>query len=216
MNCTNFFSKIHPGDEKKIFLTSDTHHFHKNILKYCSRPWDTVEEMNEALIKNWNSVVGKDDHVYHLGDFCFGNIEKWNTVLEYGVLNGHIHLILGNHDYTRVFKEGVKTERFDEILPQKTLFIDGWTVYLNHFPYLDFSNNIDHKVMQLHGHVHYNGKSNGTLTPERVALFQSNQYDVGVDNNNYTPISWNDVLKKIEFQIENNVNMSYWYDDGVV
>ena len=95
MNKSDFITKINPEDVGKIFFTSDTHFFHKNIIKYCNRPFGSVEEMNEALVANWNSVVGPDDHVYHLGDFCFGNVEKWNWCLEPGRLNGHIHLILG-------------------------------------------------------------------------------------------------------------------------
>lgn len=206
-----YITKLDRGDMNRMWLTSDSHWSHSNILKYCVRPWDTVEEMNQALIDNWNSVVGPDDHVYHLGDFCFGNVEKWNAILEPGVLNGHIHLILGNHDPTRLYRNGVNIGRFSEITYQKLLFVDGWTVYLNHFPFLDFSNNLDYKVISLNGHVHYNGLTNGTLNDEKIKMFQPNQYDVGVDNNNYTPISWEQVIEKIKYQIENNVNMSCWY-----
>lgn len=156
--------------------------------------------MNEALVKNWNSVVGPDDHVYHLGDFCFGNVEKWNWCLEPGRLNGHIHLILGNHDPERVFRSGTLIERFDSIDFQKVLIIEGWTVYLNHFPFLDFSNNIDHKVMQFYGHTHEGPFTVGTLTAEKLKNIRWNQYNVGVDNNDYTPISWNKCLEKITNQ----------------
>lgn len=196
MTQSPYFEKIQ--DTKRIFLTSDTHFYHTNILKYCVRPWETVEEMNQALIDNWNSVVGKDDHVYHLGDFCFGNVEKWNSILEPGVLNGHIHLILGNHDYTRVFREGTRIGRFDEILPQKTLFIEGWTVYLNHFPFLDFSDNLDYQNCQLYGHTHENPITTGTMNKERLNMVQWNQYNVGVDNNDYRPISWEEAFNKIK------------------
>ena len=183
----DFVTKIENPD--KVFIVSDHHFFHNNIIKYCNRPFETVEEMNEVLVKNWNSVIGPDDHVYHLGDFCFGNVEKWNWCLEPGRLNGHIHLILGNHDPERVFRPGTLIERFDSIDFQKVLLIDGWTVYLNHFPFLDFSNNVDHKVMQLFGHIHSNPFSAGTITEEKMKSLKWNQYDVGVDNNDYRPIS---------------------------
>ena len=197
MNKSDYITKINPEEVGKIWLTSDTHFFHENILKYCNRPFGSVEEMNEALVKNWNSVVKPEDHVYHLGDFCFGNVAKWNWCLEPGRLNGHIHLILGNHDPERVFREGTKIERFDEICFQKVLIIEGWTVYLNHFPFASFSNNFDHKVMQLFGHIHSGPTGIGNVMMNGNTL-QWNQYDVGVDNNNYTPISWSEIKAKMK------------------
>ena len=195
-NKNDFITKIRPEEVGKIFFTSDTHFFHNNILKYCNRPFESVENMNEALVANWNSVVGPDDHVYHLGDFCFGNVEKWNWCLEPGRLNGHIHLILGNHDPERVFREGTMYGRFDSIDYEKILIIEGWTVILNHFPFLSFSNNIDHKVMQLFGHIHSGPDGIGNVMTGGKEL-QWNQYDVGVDNNNYTPVSWKQIKERM-------------------
>lgn len=89
--------------EKKIkyspdhtFFTSDTHFGHANIIRLCNRPFQNVEEMNEVLIENWNKVVSKDDTVFHLGDFAFGGSSVWNSIIPR--LNGHINLIIGNHD----------------------------------------------------------------------------------------------------------------------
>lgn len=197
MQKSDFITKIKPEEVGKIWLASDTHFFHENILKYCNRPFETVEAMNDALVANWNSVVKPDDHVYHLGDFCFGNVEKWNWCLEPGRLNGHIHLILGNHDPDRVFREGTLIERFDSIDYQKTLIIEGWTVILNHFPFLSFSNNLDHKAMQLFGHIHSGPDGIGNVMAGGKEL-QWNQYDVGVDNNNYTPVSWAQIKEKLK------------------
>ena len=56
-------------DGDKVFFTSDTHFNHTNIIQYCQRPFKSTDEMNEAMIDNWNSVVGEDDTVFHLGDF---------------------------------------------------------------------------------------------------------------------------------------------------
>ena len=79
-----------------IFFTSDNHFFHEKILEFEKeyRPFKTIEEHNEELIKRWNVKVGKRDVVYCLGDFCFGrkNLEIANE------LNGIKKLILGNHD----------------------------------------------------------------------------------------------------------------------
>ena len=211
MDKSNFITKIKQEDVSKIWFVSDTHYSHLNIIKYCNRPFGSVEEMNEALVNNWNSVVKPDDHVYHLGDFCFGNVEKWNWCLEPGRLNGHIHLILGNHDPERVFRDGTLIERFDSIDYQKILIIDGWTVILNHFPFLSFSNNFDHKVIGLSGHTHVGQLSSSVESYDKLnAMYKPNQYDVGVDNNNFTPVSWVEVKNKVTTQIENNVNLMYW------
>lgn len=79
-----------------IWLTSDTHFNHKNVIKYCNRPYQTVEDMNERLINNWNERVGIDDTVFHLGDFGFGNASKLADIRIR--LNGRIFFVLGNHD----------------------------------------------------------------------------------------------------------------------
>jgi calcineurin-like phosphoesterase family protein len=76
-----------------IFFTSDTHFGHKNIIKFSNRPFYSIEEMDEVLIQNWNNVVGKNDTIYHLGDFCFGNSKKYLKRL-----NGNIIRIKGSHD----------------------------------------------------------------------------------------------------------------------
>lgn len=212
MNKSDYITKIRPEEVGKIWLTSDSHFWHENILKYCNRPFGSVEEMNEALVNNWNSVVKPDDHIYHLGDFCFGNVEKWNWCLEPGRLNGHIHLILGNHDPERVFREGTLIERFDSIDFQKILIIEGWTVILNHFPFASFSNNYDHKVMALSGHTHVGQLSSSVESYDTLnTIYKPNQYDVGADNNNFTPVSWAEVKNKVTTQIENNVNLMHWF-----
>lgn len=81
-----------------IFFTSDTHWNHTNIIKYCNRPYETVEEMNEGLINNWNSQVKSNDLVFFLGDLLMGTNEKLLNALIKSI-NGNIILIRGNHDH---------------------------------------------------------------------------------------------------------------------
>src|SRR5687767_6005129 len=84
------------------FFTSDTHWGHKNIIKFCSRPYASVEEMDEAMITNWNDRVRPGDTVYHLGDFTFYRREdQQRRIID--SLNGNIKLILGNHDDDLVY-----------------------------------------------------------------------------------------------------------------
>ena len=69
------------SSKQGIRFTSDTHFGHNNIIKFCKRPWKTTEEMNEALIERWNSVVKPDDIVFHLGDFAFAANSRWKDCI---------------------------------------------------------------------------------------------------------------------------------------
>ena len=80
----------------KIFVIADTHFGHENIIKYCNRPFKTVKEMDEAMIKNWNETVTNKDVVIHLGDFGIGSKEYISSIVKR--LNGKKILIMGNHD----------------------------------------------------------------------------------------------------------------------
>lgn len=207
------FEQVKPlkfnSSEVNIFFTSDLHFGHKNIIKFCNRPWETTEEMDEALIANWNSVVGEEDIVFDLGDFAFATNGRWKELIQR--LNGKHYLILGNHDEKRW--PGDKTmELFYRVEQQMIIYIDNRCIYLNHYPYLCYGGswkNPEHAVWQLFGHLHLKPGTTGTDTP-RVDISFPYQYDVGTDLNNYTPISWKQVKEKIEYQIKNNVNVSHW------
>ena len=80
----------------KVFIISDTHFGHENIIKYCNRPFSSVEEMDEKMIKNWNETVSNNDVVLHLGDFGLGKKEYIASIVKR--LNGKKILIMGNHD----------------------------------------------------------------------------------------------------------------------
>lgn len=187
----------------KVFFTSDTHFCHANIIKFCGRPFKDVEEMNEKLIDNWNSTVGPNDIVYHLGDFCFAGSAAWHSLL--GQLNGRIHLILGNHDEKNI-RQGY-IQNFESVSYQQKLLIDGYNVYLNHYPYLCYPGYKPY-TMQLFGHIHSShNKFDGVDAQIAKNQLQPSQYDVGVDWNDFKPVSWEEVKCKIKYQKENNVNM---------
>lgn len=190
------------SSEVKIWFTSDTHFGHNNILKFCKRPWNTVEEMDEALINNWNTVVRPDDIVFHLGDFAFASNGRWKEIIQH--LNGHIYLIVGNHDEIRY--PGHQTfDLFEGVTTQLYLKIDNHHVYLNHYPFLCYGGTYrspEYCVWQLYGHVHTNSTDRTGKDDERVKLCFPYQYDVGVDNNNYTPVSWDQIQKIINKQIK--------------
>lgn len=180
--------EIETYGKKNLFFTSDTHFFHGRIIELCNRPFHSVEEMNEALITNWNRVVPCDGVVFHLGDFAFGGPDEWNSILDR--LNGEIHLILGNHDMRMARTEVM--DRFSEVTLQKIISVDGRKILLDHYPFLCYSGE-NRGEWQLFGHVH-SGEHNdkGADIPRLRHLFRT-QYDVGVDNNRFTPLSYGEL-----------------------
>lgn len=185
--------------DQNIFFTSDTHFWHDNIIKYCNRPFASSEEMNETIIKNWNAVVKPNDIVFHLGDFCFCSAEKFNEIFDR--LNGRIYLIIGNHDWKNL-KAGM-FKKFEGVYQQMAIRINKRHIYLNHFPFLCYSGSwrgVD-ATWQLFGHVHSSAANAGGLDNQRLVNLFPTQYDVGVDNNNYTPVSFEQVSKIIETQM---------------
>jgi calcineurin-like phosphoesterase family protein len=183
-------------DGSKVFFTSDTHFNHGNIIEYCQRPFKNVDAMNEKIINNWNSVVGEDDIVFHLGDFCLGGSAEWNKVLDR--LNGHIYLTYGNHDLKNI-RQGV-SDRFEYVGMQMRIEIGKQKIYLNHYPFLCFEGGYK-DVWQLFGHVHTR-KNNTGVDAGRLQYLYPTQYDVGVDNNDFTPVSYEQVRSIIKKQIE--------------
>ena len=178
-----------------LFFTSDTHFNHINILDYCQRPFANIEEMNETLIGNWNRVVGKNDIVFHLGDFSFGGAAYWNNILDQ--LNGKIYLVLGNHDLRNIRPSVLS--RFERVAMQMYIEVEEQPIYLNHNPFLCYGGSYDN-FWQLFGHVHTRKNNTGQDAPRLKMLFPT-QYDVGVDANNYTPVSFRQVKEIINQQI---------------
>ena len=155
----------------KTFLISDTHFGHTNIIKYCDRPFANVDEMDAALIKNWNSVVGPQDKVYHLGDVTLSAKKMW--IMDH--LNGTKILIKGNHD---IFPLKVYTPYFKDI--RATHELGGYI--LSHVPVHDsqkyrFDGNI-------HGHTH------------EKSLPDPWYYNISVEQINYTPITLEQAIKR--------------------
>ena len=165
-----------------VFFTADTHFYHKNAIKLMSRPFKDVEEMNNKLIENWNNKVGEDDSIYILGDFSFGNEQQTVDILKQ--LNGNKYLILGNHDNLQrkpeVFWKFVWVEYYHKLIINKQKII------LFHYPIQEFDCK-QHGAIHLYGHIHKNQINH-----------IKNTYNVGVDVNNYEPISLNEILERIE------------------
>lgn len=113
-----------------IWLTSDTHFGHANIIAYSNRPYTDVEAMNADLIARWNAVVKPSDSVYHLGDFAMGMPDRWP---EYrAALNGRIVLVRGNHD--RHMRRVLSAMNFTDVVENVVVELDGIRCWLNHYP----------------------------------------------------------------------------------
>ena len=183
-------------EPEKVWFTSDTHFWHENILRFCNRPFGSIEEMNEELIRRWNETVPADGFVFHLGDFSFGGAKEWNNILSR--LNGRIYLILGNHDMKQM-RQGFM-QRFEHVTQQMTIRVGGQPVILNHNPFLTYGG-CYRNTWQLFGHVHSGPLSDKGKDLTRLQVLFPRQYDVGVDNNDYKPVSFLQVKEKIENQI---------------
>lgn len=186
-------------DSRKIFFTADTHFGHEWIRKFNNRPHASVEDMDKALIDNWNETVPTDGLTFVLGDI--GSTSESRIVEVFNQLNGDKILIRGNHDddYKECTLESIFIEMhdllylrvFDNIISEYNYMV------LCHYPMLDWQNSFD-GVWQLFGHIH---------TREEVVEFKTvrnklfdTQYDVGVDNNHFKPVPFHSLKKIIEDQ----------------
>ena len=149
-----------------IRYIADMHFDYDSIIAYDNRPFDSVEEMNEALIANWNRVVtDPEDLTWILGDFCSGNAERWCELLSR--LNGRKALILGNHDDPAVLKAEAVRVRLEDTAEYREILDKGRHVVLCHYPILAFR---DHYFgwYHLYGHVHASYEWNVTENAKRL------------------------------------------------
>lgn len=173
---------------RNIFLISDTHFGHVGVTKFLRedgtklRPWDSVEEMDEAMIQKWNDVVKPQDTVYHLGDVVI-NRRALKTLYR---LNGDKVLIKGNHD---IFRLNEYTEYFRDIRAYHVM--SG--MILSHIPVHE--SQLERFGVNVHGHLHSNRvmKDNGY----RGKIIDPRYHSVCVEMIDYTPISLEDLKKRI-------------------
>ena len=182
--------KIGLKTSQQLFFTSDTHAYHKNICQGVSewgpdqgqRDFDTLEDMNNALVSGINNVVGAEDILIHLGDWSFGGKDKVGKFREQ--LNvKDIHLVLGNHDYNIRKNIGLQNF-FTKVSRMMEVTVMGHSFVLLHFPLLVWEG-ISRGVINLHGHLH--------SRPEK-RLGKGKQLDVGVDSNELKPYNVEEII----------------------
>jgi calcineurin-like phosphoesterase family protein len=177
-----------------IWLTSDTHFGHRNVIRYSQRPflkdpskpdpygydWNLdVDAMDATLIANWNAVVKPGDTVYHLGDFIMGPNGRERATAIRGQLNGKIILVLGNHDRGRA---QMLSCGFDGVERQIEETFNGVKVWMRHYPPERPTGEYGKFDLLLHGHVHTKYRDKGKVI------------NVGVDVWSYTPVSLEKLL----------------------
>ena len=170
------------------FYIADTHFGHDNIRRLSNRPFNTTEEMDKAIIDNWNNVITDEDDVYILGDFAF---KSGNHPIEYlKKLKGKKHLIVGNHD-TKLLKDPNCRKYFVEIVDMKMVDDNGTQIFLCHYPLVEW-NGYYRNVIHFYGHIH-NTFHNDTT---KYAMNMKNAYNVGVDIIGFKPCTLKEILKK--------------------
>ena len=156
-----------------VFFTSDNHFGHARIIEYCNRPFKHVDEMNEAMIANWNNKIDPEDTVYHIGDFA---MDKNPSKFLYR-LNGQKFLIKGNHD-----GKPRKEDGWAGIWDYREIRVENQFIVLCHYA-LRVWNKSHYGSWNLFGHSH------GSLPDDPTVL----SIDVGVDCHDYTPISFEEI-----------------------
>ena len=168
-----------------LYFTADLHFYHENIIRHANRPYYNIEKMNDDLIKRWNKIVSSQDEIYILGDFTMKGAKRATDIL--CQLKGIKHLVKGNHDGFVEDSEFDRTlfasiQDYAEVISGNTRFV------LFHYPILEWNGMYKGSIL-LHGHQHnhvdynYNNLQNGIY-----------RFDVGIDANNMTPVSAEDIL----------------------
>lgn len=184
----------------KIYFTSDLHFCHDREFLYKPRGFKNIEEMNETIIKNWNSVVSNDDLVYILGDLMLKDNAKG---IEYiNNLKGNKHIILGNHDTdsrVELYKSEIKN--LQGIDYAKRLRYNGYCFFLTHYPCLTGNlekENAKQCTISLFGHTHSKAK----FYEDRPYM-----YNVALDAHDCTPVEITKIIKDIEEKYQECKNM---------
>jgi calcineurin-like phosphoesterase family protein len=185
----------------KVFITSDTHYGHKNIVRGVTnwrtqdgqipedstRDFQSIEQMNERLVDGINHFVGQDDTLIMLGDVSFGGFDNIGLFLDRLVCK-NIHLILGNHDHHIENNRGDIQNRFLSINHYLEVKINDVSFVLCHYP-LQSWHGLNKGVIHLHGHVHL---------PEHRKFGNGKRMDVGMDGNGMNPYDISDIIKMME------------------
>jgi len=187
----------------KIFVSSDYHFNHDREFIWKARGFNSVDEMNEAIITNHNSVVGPEDDVYILGDICLGGGVPGITAKNQALierLNGRIHIILGNHDTPTRQEMYALCKNVYSIKYADMFCYHGYHFYLSHFPTI--TSNLEKETLKqcticLFGHTHQNNN---------FFMDMPFMYHVGVDSHNCIPVLLDDAIEDMKTKVKECLN----------
>ena len=166
-----------------IYFTADLHFGHENIIKFCKRPFDSIEAMDKAMIANYNAAVQDDDEVYIIGDFTRS---KQAAKAYLSVLNGKKYLVAGNHDN---FIDDFNADGwFEWVKEYAVINYKGVKFILCHYPIAEWAGFYKGTV-HLHGHIH--NRPVESWNPAKIRAF-----NVGVDVCGYKPVSMDEIIKR--------------------
>lgn len=168
----------------ETWFWADTHFGHVNIMKYCNRPFKSVEEMDEILVSRWNSRIKSGDVIYMLGDFMFTNRREAPDAM-LSRLNGRKFLLIGNHDPKPVRK----AQGWECVYRLHRIVLDSQGIVLCHYPMFSWQGSC-HGSWMLHGHCH--GTLQTSKTYEGVDFDRLLMKDVGADVCPY-PLSFGEI-----------------------
>lgn len=181
-----------------IYYIGDMHLGHKKVIEYDGRPYETVEEMDAALIKNWNSVVTEDDDVYILGDFIYRSSHVATYYLKQ--LKGRKHLIIGNHDLKTIEDEEACTY-FDSIERLGYVKDGDADVVMCHYPIAEWNGRRRKKNKSYHVYSHIHNRKDETYGFMRK---QRNALNAGCMINDFKPATLQQLIENNRNYIKNN------------
>lgn len=167
-----------------IYFTSDNHWGHENVIRFCGRPFDSVEEMDETMVKLWNERVRGNDNVYVIGDMFFRRQDPENILKR---LKGKKHLVIGNHDASWLKK--VDASKYFQSISNYLETSDGQrSLVLCHYPQVSWKHAM--RSYMIHGHIHNDTRADFwplLRTRERVL-------NAGVDINGFRPVTFDELI----------------------
>jgi len=171
------------------YYIADTHFGHENILKLSKRPFESIKEMDKAIIENWNNRVTDSDNIYILGDFAYKSQDPISYLKK---LKGKKHLIIGNHD-NKLLSNKKYEKYFSSVTFIKTVNDSGKRIICCHYPMVEWDGYY-RNTLHFYGHIHNNFENSTNQYISKI----KNAYNVGVDIIGFMPKTLNEILEGVD------------------